>query len=218
MKYRQGVFCAGFKFLALSCLALALTACQTSQVSEPTFGSASSSGSVSAQANPTIRPASDISGRLRIGELLQVTYTDLPTPVPPFEGRIKEDGKITLMLNQEFVAAGKTIAELEKEIHARYVPKYFVNLTVTVKAQERFFYVDGQVRAPSRQPYLGEIRLLGAIAAAGGFTDFAQQKKVKIIRANGRIEVVNCKRVKENPALDVPIYPGDTIYVPRKLW
>lgn len=156
--------------------------------------------------------------RLRPGEALLITFLDLPTPVPPFEGRIRADGTITLMQNQEFVAAGKTVGELEKEIRERYVPQFFQNLTVVVKPTERFFYVDGQVRMPSRQQYLGRITVLGAIAAAGGFTDFAQQKKVRIQRADGRVEIVNCEKAKEDPALDVPIYPGDKIFVPRKWW
>lgn len=156
--------------------------------------------------------------RLRPGEALLITFLDLPTPVPPFEGRIRADGTITLMQNQEFVAAGKTVGELEKEIRERYVPQFFQNLTVVVKPTERFFYVEGQVRMPSRQQYLGRITVLGAIAAAGGFTDFAQQKKVRILRADGRVEIVNCEKARENPALDVPIYPGDKIFVPRKWW
>ncbi len=156
--------------------------------------------------------------RLRVGELLSVTFTDVPNPIPPYEGRIREDGKITLTMNQEFVAAGKTVAELEKEIRDRYVPKYFQNLTVTVRAPERFFYVDGQVRIPSRQAYLGEITLLGAIAAAGGFTDFAQPKKVRILRADGKVEMVDCKRAQRDSRFDVPIYPGDRIIVPRRFW
>ncbi|MCS7336920.1 MAG: polysaccharide biosynthesis/export family protein [Verrucomicrobiae bacterium] len=156
--------------------------------------------------------------RLRVGELLTVTFTDVPNPIPPFEGRIREDGKITLTMNQEFEAAGKTIAELEREIRERYVPKYFQNLTVTVRAPERFFYVDGQVRMPSRQPYYGEITVLGAIAAAGGFTDFAQPKKVRILRADGKVELVDCKRAQRDARYDVPIYPGDRIIVPRRFW
>jgi polysaccharide export outer membrane protein len=170
---------------------------------------------------PTVAPAGTnllSPSRLRVGELLVITFADVPTPIPQYEGRIREDGKITLTMNQEFVAAGRTVAELEKEIRDRYVPKYFQNLTVTVRAPERFFYVDGQVRLPSRQQYLGEITLLGAIAAAGGFTDFAQPKKVRILRADGKVEVVDCKRAQRDSRFDVPIYPGDRIIVPRRFW
>jgi polysaccharide export outer membrane protein len=183
--------------------AVAFSACSTSQESAKFGGSA---------ANP------DPEGRLRAGDLLIITFQDVVTPIPPFEGRIKEDGKVTLTQNQDFMAAGKTVADLEREIHDRYVPKYFANMTPTVKAENRFFYVDGQVRAPSRQPYWGPVTVLGAIASSGGFTEFAQPKKVKIIRANGKIQIVNCVKAKEHPELDLSVYPNDHVDVPRKFW
>lgn len=197
----------GIQLLVIA--AVLLTGCQLPQP-PPVHGYTPTIGQTGTN---TLSPS-----RLRVGELLVVTFADVPNPIPPYEGRIREDGKITLTMNQEFVAAGKTIAELEKEIRDRYVPKYFQNLTVTVRAPERFFYVDGQVRVPSRQPYYGEITLLGAIAAAGGFTDFAQPRKVRILRADGKVEVVDCKRAQRDSRFDVPIYPGDRIIVPRRFW
>ena len=157
-------------------------------------------------------------GSLGVGELVTVTFSDTLTPLPPFEGRIREDGKIGLMHNMEFQAAGKTVAELEKDIVKRYVPSYYVNLTATVKAQDRFFYVGGEVRTPARLDYRGNITILGAISAANGFTDFANRKKVKIIRANNKTFVVNCIAAQDDPKQDVPIYPGDRIDVPKKVW
>jgi protein involved in polysaccharide export with SLBB domain len=157
-------------------------------------------------------------GSLGIGELVTITYADTAQPLSPFEGRIREDGKITLMHNQEFQAAGKTVAELEKDIVKRYVPSYYVNLTATVKAQDRFFYVEGEVRMPARLDYRGNITILGAISAANGFTEFANKKKVKIIRANNKSFAVNCVKAQDDPKQDVPIYPGDRIVVPKKIW
>jgi hypothetical protein len=154
---------------------------------------------------------------LRVGELLGISFADTANPLPPFEGRIRDDGKITLMHNQEFVAASRSVTDLEKEIHQRYVPRFYVNLTVTVKAQDRFFYVEGEVKNPSRQEYRGDITIVGAISAASGLTDFADPKKIKILRGDKTI-VVNYVKAKSNPKLDVPIYPGDRISVPKSWW
>lgn len=72
---------------------------------------------------------------------------------------------------------------------------------------------------PSRHPYLGEMTLLKAIASAGDFTDFANKKKVEITRANGQKLRVNCVKAQANPdKFDVPIYPEDAIFVPRRIW
>ncbi len=96
--------------------------------------------------------------------------------MPPFEEKIKEDGTITLLLNQTFTAAGTTPGDLAKEIRKRYVPDYFKNMTVTVKQQEstRWYYVDGEVKSPNRQIYNSRITVLKAIASAGGFTRLCQ--------------------------------------------
>lgn len=163
-------------------------------------------------------PTEDAPTALQAGEALTITYTDVLTQLAPFEGRIKEDGTITLMENQEFKASGKTTGQLEKEIRDRYVPRYFVKMTVTVKSQDRFFYVNGYVRMPGRYEYRGDITVSGAIAAAGGFDPFAKKTKVRILRANNKTVVVNMEKAVVDPKLDLPIYPRDRIEVPRKDW
>lgn len=173
---------------------------------------------VGATSGGTTNPLAQAELSLRPNERLTITFSDVNPPLQPFEGRIREDGKITLMENQEFAAAGMTAAELEKAIRERYVPNYYVKLTATVRAETRFFYVYGQVRSPNRWPYEGDITVLGAIAAAGGFTEFAQPRKVQVTRANNKIEIINCIKAKDRPALDVKIYPNDRIDVPRRIW
>ena len=156
----------------------------------------------------------------RVGDSLTITFMDTPNVIPSFEGRIKEDGTITLTFNQSFKADGMTRGDLEKEIRARYVPDYFKQMTVTVKQQEstRWYYLNGEVRSPARQIYNSRITVLKAIASSGGFTDFANKKKVKLTRVDGRTQTVNCVKALDNPRLDPEVYPGDTIHVPRRLW
>ncbi|MGA2867338.1 MAG: polysaccharide biosynthesis/export family protein [Verrucomicrobiota bacterium] len=158
-------------------------------------------------------PSSDL---LRVGDSLTITFLDLPGTVPPFERTIKEDGSITLLLNQPFQAAGKTIGELEKEIREHYVPKYYKYLTVTVRPLGQYYSVKGEVRSPNRYPYLNDTTVLKAIASAGDFTDFARKRKVKLYRTNGRIETEDCVKALRNPRLDLPVYPGDWINVSRR--
>ena len=157
---------------------------------------------------------------LRVGDSLTIILTDTPTPIPVFEEKIKEDGTITLTLNQTFKADGMTRGELEKVIRKRYVPDYYKEMTVTVKQQEstRWYYINGEVRAPNRQIYNSRITVLKAIASASGFTDFANKTKVRLTRVDGRTQIINCRKALTNPALDPEVYPGDTIHVPRRLW
>ena len=157
---------------------------------------------------------------LHVGDSLTVTFTDTPTPTSPSQEKIKEDGTITLMLNQTFKADGKTRGELEKEIRARYVPDYYKYLTVTVTPDviTRWYHVLGEVKNPNRYNYNSRTTLLRAIASAGGFTDFANKKKVKLTRQDGRTQTVNCLKAVDKPNLDPEVYPGDRIHVPRRLW
>ena len=163
---------------------------------------------------PTTNTTSDV---LNVGDLVSVIFSDLPTSIPPFEERVKDDGSITLLGNQTFQVAGKARRDLEQEIHDRYVPSYFVHLTVTVRPQERFYYVGGEVKLASRQPHPGEMTVLKAVASAGGFTDYANRKKVRLTHSNGQTVIEDCDAALENPRLDLPVFPGDKINVPRSL-
>jgi protein involved in polysaccharide export with SLBB domain len=157
---------------------------------------------------------------LRVGDSLTVVFTDTPVQIPNYDEKIKDDGTITLHLDKTFKAAGLSRGELEKKIRDCYVPSYYKQMTVTVKHQDstRWYYVNGEVRAPNRQIYAGRITVIKAIASVGGFTDFANKKKVKLTRVDGRTQVINCVKALENPSLDPEVFPGDTIHVPRRIW
>jgi protein involved in polysaccharide export with SLBB domain len=154
---------------------------------------------------------------LRVGDSVKIDFSGLSTTIPSHEEQIKDDGTINLPLIEKIVAAGKTTAELQNEIRTNYVPKYYKFLTIVVRTADRFYYVGGEVRAPNRQLYLGGVTVLKAIQSAGDFTDFSNKKNVRVIRANGRIDVVNCIKARKNPKLDLPVYPGDTIHVERSI-
>ena len=83
--------------------------------------------------------------------------------------------------------------------------------------KSRFFFVTGEVRGPNRYEYSTDLTVLKAITTAGGFTDYAKPSAVVVTRANGEQSKVDCKKAKSNPKLDLPIYPGDQVTVPRRL-
>jgi len=206
---------------------LCLAGCRTQPPGQQPVGSTAGVDTLSS-ASPASESAPGVATKstsvepelLRIGDSLTVTFTDTPTPTLPFQEKIKEDGTITLALNQTFKADGKTVSELEKEIRARYVPDYYKYLTVTVTPDvtTRWYYVDGEVKSPNRQIYNSRTTVTKAIASVGGFTDFANKKKVRLVRVDGRTQIVNCVKALSKPSLDPEVYPGDKIHVPRRLW
>ncbi|MDA7915873.1 polysaccharide biosynthesis/export family protein [Verrucomicrobia bacterium] len=154
----------------------------------------------------------------RVGDKVMINFSGHISPPPSHIETVKEDGTITLPLVGPTDAKGLTAKELEEAIHSMYVPDYFKRLTVTIQAEERFFWVGGEVRKPGMLPYAGETTVLKCITAAGDFTDFADEKKVMLTRVNGKIYTINCKEAQRRPKLDLAVYPGDRIEVRRRLF
>ena len=156
--------------------------------------------------------------RLRTGDAISVRLDTGGKDVPQsIEMMIDETGDISLPLIGRVQAAGSTTGELGERIQASYVPRYYVHCNASVIVTVRFFYVGGEVRAPGRYNWTQDVTLLKAIVAAGGFTDYANRRKVEIARGKGK-QTFDSEDVRKHPEKDVPIQPGDSIYVSRSIF
>ena len=169
-------------------------------------------------ANESASESAADAARFHVGDTIIVSLTGLPEEIPPHQEPIKEDGTITMPDIGKVQAAGKTAGELQNQIHDLYVPKFYTHLTVTVNIGDRVYYVSGEVKAPGRQLYVGQATVTKAITSAGDFTDFANHKKVWLIRANGQRIKVNCEKAIQDSSQDPLVYPNDQIQVPRRIW
>jgi polysaccharide export outer membrane protein len=177
----------------------------------------------SATSAPPLMTGSPVTGytavadvaRFHVGDTVIVTLSGLPQDIPVHQEPIKEDGTITMPDIGHVQAAGKTAGELQNEIYSLYVPKLYRHLTVTVAPGDRVYYVTGEVKQPGRQLYVGQMTVTKAITTAGDFTDFANHRKVWLIRANGQRIKVNCNAALKDSAKDPLVYPNDQIQVPR---
>ena len=157
---------------------------------------------------------------IRPQEQLTIEMLDIGPGIQKIEQTVADDGTITLPLLSERVhVAGKKVSELQDAIRDLYVPKYYRRMTVNIKRENRYYFVSGQVKNPSQRNYTGDITLTRAIASAGDFTDYADKKNIEIVRSNGVKQKVNWKDALKNPKkYDLPIYPGDTVHVPLRLY
>jgi len=134
---------------------------------------------------------------------------------------VRMDGKISMPLIDEIQAAGLTPLQLKGLLIEKF-KKYIdnPNVSVTVMEANSFkVYISGQVRTPGVYRIRSEMSLPQIIPMAGGFTDWANQKKILIIRKeNGKEKriTVNYKKIVEGkePISNSILKSGDTIIVP----
>ena len=132
---------------------------------------------------------------------------------------VRPDGKITLPLLGEIQAGGQTPIQLTKTVTDKlgnYVNRPDVTVIVEQVRSKRY-YIDGEVTRPGEYTLVGPTRVLEALSKAGGFQEFANKKKIKILRNEGKQtfkfnykEVSRGKHLEENIELE----NGDHIIVP----
>lgn len=131
--------------------------------------------------------------------------------------QVRPDGKITLPLIGEVQAAGLTLEALKAQIVtalSEYINKPEVMVSLQ-SVQSRRYHITGEVNRPGTFPLVIPVTVLEALTNSGGFREFANPKKITILR-KGKIikfnynEVVKGKNMQQN----IPIENGDYIVVP----
>jgi protein involved in polysaccharide export with SLBB domain len=154
--------------------------------------------------------------RLKIGDVVSIM---IRTPqAESFEMAIDENGNIKLPYIDIVSAVGLTPAELESRIKRAYIDgQIYKMVTVNVFVPMRSYFVRGEIRQPGRFPLTTGMTLVQAIAACGGFTDFADPRDVRVLRGDRRIRF-NVRDMETNPEKDVSIEAGDVIIVTRRFF
>ena len=160
---------------------------------------------------------------LRSGDSLEIRIGGVPAEeVQQVSGTytIDGDGYVNLPHIGKVRASEATQSELQRAIESAYLSRQIYtnpSITLTIPNMARFVNTGGEVKAPQRVPFTADLTLLGAISASGGFTDFADQGKVRLLR-DGKVTVVNVKEVRKDPEKDIRLKPGDRIEVPQSFW
>jgi len=201
-------------------LVFAMLAQMSGQMAGPSAGSSSfttAAISTTHATAPALAPAADY----LIGpeDVLQINVwkeTDISSSVP-----VRPDGKVSLPLLNDVQAAGLTPMQLSAEIAQRL--KEFIQeprVTVIVTAMNsRRAYVMGKVARQGAVLLVSNLTVLQALSAAGGPVQFANTKKIYILRDAGGKQVKlpfdYAAVIKgKNPEQNINLKPGDTIVVP----
>lgn len=201
-------------------LSVVLVCTLAQHASQPTFAPPVFSGrqaSVGAsQPGPAAEPSDYVIGPDDVLGIVFWRETDLSGDVV-----VRPDGRITLPVIGEMMAAGLRPEQLQEQIQAA-ATKYIndPNVAVVVRTiNSRKVFVTGRVTTPGTYDLKTAIRIMQAIALAGGLTEYADAKNITVLRTkSGQTQVLkfNYRDVAKGKNLDqnVLLLPGDTIIVP----
>jgi polysaccharide biosynthesis/export protein len=121
---------------------------------------------------------------------------------------VDQIGNIAFPLIGSVRARGRTTTELERTIRGRLGRDFVRDPFVTVDvAQNRPFFILGEVRLPGQYPFVSGMTVETAVAIAGGYTERASERRFRITRRMGPL----VDQI-EAPS-DYTLLPGDTVYV-----
>lgn len=158
---------------------------------------------------------------IQVGDVMGIKF--YYTPELNENVTVRPDGKISLQLIDEVLAAGLTPSKLDDLLTEKY-SKILEHSEVTVIMRElvgQRIYVGGEVNSPGMIPASGRLTSLQAIFRAGGFKNTAELKSIVILRNEGYDKplfmTVNLAENLKSPYQhhDILLKPYDIIFVPK---
>ena len=161
---------------------------------------------------------------IRVGDEIRIEFlSDAEPSSSASRVIVRPDGRISMRGLDDVLAAGRTPAELDSALTAGFA-KILVDPSLSVIVDTfsaEKVYVVGSVRTPREIALAGPLSLLQGIAAAGGFSEGANQREVVIIRRQdqGRLAAfkVDTVRILNNPeqSRELALRGQDIVFVPR---
>ncbi|HXJ47111.1 MAG TPA: polysaccharide biosynthesis/export family protein [Candidatus Dormibacteraeota bacterium] len=193
------------------------------------FGAMASNGQVQSPTPDAAKPVAPATSSpvaandpdYKIGPQDVLTINVWKEPDVSREVPVRPDGKISLPLLNDVEAAGLTPMQLANSL-TESLKKFISGPQVTVIVKEinsRRVYVIGEVVRAGTFPLLPKMTVLQIVSSCGGFTQFANPKKIYVLRTkDGKQTKIpfNYKEVVsgKNPEQNIELHPGDTIVVP----
>ncbi len=184
----------------------------------PQQAAGSSAPNVRAAASDPVTPADYVIGPDDVLSIVFWKDKDMSAEVV-----VRPDGKITLPLGKEIVAAGLTPDQLREAVLAeakRFVVGDAPTANVIVKQiNSRRVFITGMVEKPGFYPLTSPTSVMQLIAVAGGLKDYAKAKEIVVMRNESRGPIAypfNYEELAKGRKLsqNILLRPGDTVVVP----
>ena len=159
------------------------------------------------------------SSDLRVGPLDILAISVFGVPELKGDYQVDYEGQLKIPLIGQLPVTGYTATELSVLLENKLSKDYLQNPDVTVlmkKPQDRLITIDGSVEKPGQYPVQGKMTLLQAVAMSGGTDEYAELKRVIVIREVGgerKVAGFNLKDIRRGMAEDPTVYPNDIIVV-----
>lgn len=122
---------------------------------------------------------------------------------------VRPDGMLSMPLIGEVKADGLTVSALKEIITAKlgdFLNSPEVDIQVSRVNSKKFFILGG-VNRPGAYPLVGKTTVSEALSSAGGFRDFANQKKIYVLRGTKKFnfnykDVILGKHLEQDIALE----------------
>jgi protein involved in polysaccharide export with SLBB domain len=138
---------------------------------------------------------------------------------------VSADGALSFPMIGTVEASGRTAQDVEAEIRDRLADGYIVSPNVTVQVKEyrsKKISIFGEVRKPGTLSWRPSMSISEAISEAAGFTAMARPNAAVVTRriAEGQTEkyTVPVEKIANNSAPPFYMRPGDSIYIPKRLF
>jgi len=168
--------------------------------------------------------------RLSIGD--QLSFRIIEDEEDPKLLVVTDSGDLQVPYIGRYPAVGKTCKELAQALKLELEKNYYLQATVVIAVDSKprsrgKIYLVGAIHAPGPQDISSDeaLTLSKAILRAGGFTDFADGKNVRVTRGTGigadnkTSYTVNVNQIFEKGKTenDLALQPGDLIFVPERM-
>jgi polysaccharide export outer membrane protein len=132
---------------------------------------------------------------------------------------VRPDGNITMPLIGEVHVAGLTPVQIEGLLQTQLKTLLLQpKVTVTVvEIHSLMVYITGEVGRPGAYPLNTQLTVLQLIAQAGGLTEFASKKHIRLLHGNSSQKATICNYGKmlhaDDPTSNPVLSAGDTVIV-----
>ncbi|MBI3317035.1 MAG: polysaccharide export protein [Candidatus Omnitrophica bacterium] len=164
---------------------------------------------------------------LRVGDRVRIKIYPEDDYIKGGEMEISSEGNVTIPLVGKVRVEGRSVIEAERAIAQILTQDYIVNPEVVIEVLEYkklSVVVLGEVRKPGTYQFPSgqtKLSLLQAVSLAGGFSDIANIKKIRIVRDfDGKKEVLhaNAEAIIKGNDPDIRLKAGDVINVSESLF